>query len=136
MRAATSAVPSFSSAPPIASTEPCTSPLITSGNSLRPCWVLSWVIMCSSEPRMWLLRAPLARPVVADLAGAGLVLDHREAVARLRRAVEAEHLDWHRRPAQLDRLAGVGDQRAHAAPFGAGHHDVADMQGAALDQHG
>ena len=35
-RAATSSVPSLSSAPTIASTEPCTSPLMTSGNSLRP----------------------------------------------------------------------------------------------------
>ena len=55
-RAATSSVPSFSSAPTIASTEPCTSALMMSGNSLRPV-VLSWVIICSSEPRMPVLRA-------------------------------------------------------------------------------
>ena len=36
MRAPTSGVPSFSSALAIASTDPCTSPLMTSGNSLRP----------------------------------------------------------------------------------------------------
>ncbi len=39
-------------------------------------------------------------------------------------------------PACCDRLAGVGHQRAHAAPFGAGHHQVADPQRAALHQHG
>ncbi|MCY1240848.1 hypothetical protein D9M72_537160 [compost metagenome] len=50
MRARTSSVPSLSRAPAIASIEPCTSPLMTSGNSLRP-EVWSWVIICSSEPR-------------------------------------------------------------------------------------
>jgi len=49
-RAATSSVLSFSSAARIASTEPCTSPLTTSGNSLRPA-VLSWLIMSESEER-------------------------------------------------------------------------------------
>ena len=42
--------------PMIASTEPCTSPLMISGNSLRPL-VLSWLIICSSEPRMPVARA-------------------------------------------------------------------------------
>ena len=51
MRAATSSVPSFSSEPRMASSEPCTSALMTSGNSLRPA-VLSCDIICSSEPRM------------------------------------------------------------------------------------
>jgi hypothetical protein len=47
---------------------------------------LSWLIICSSEPR----PAPpavfsrlLALAVFGDLAGAGFVLDHGEAVARL-----------------------------------------------------
>ena len=51
IRAPTSSVPSFSSAPTIASSEPCTSVLMISGNSLRP-EVLSCDIICSSEPRM------------------------------------------------------------------------------------
>ena len=51
MRAATSSVPSFSSDPRMASSEPCTSALTISGNSLRP-EVLSCDIICSSEPRM------------------------------------------------------------------------------------
>ena len=57
-RAATSSVPSLSSAPMIASTEPCTSALITSGNSLRP-EVLACAIICSSEPRMPVARAAI-----------------------------------------------------------------------------
>ena len=39
-------------------------------------------------------------------------------------------------PAVLHRIALVADQRADAAPFGAGDDDVADLQRAALDQHG
>ena len=39
-------------------------------------------------------------------------------------------------PAVCDRLAGVADQRADASPFRAGHDDVADVQRAALHQHG
>ena len=50
MRAHTSSVPSLSRAAMIASTEPCTSPLMTSGNSLRPA-VLSWDIRSASDPR-------------------------------------------------------------------------------------
>src|SRR3984957_17439578 len=71
------------------------------------------------------LLALLARAIVADLAGARLVLDDREAVARLGGAVEAEHLDRHRRAGELDRIAGIRHERAHAPPFGAGNHDVA-----------
>ena len=33
-------------------------------------------------------------------------------------------------------VAGVGNQRSHTAPFGAGHDDIAGLQGAALHQHG
>jgi hypothetical protein len=55
-RAATSSVPSFSSACPIASTEPCTSPLTSNGKTLRPS-VWSWFIICSSEPRLPMTRA-------------------------------------------------------------------------------
>jgi hypothetical protein len=33
-------------------------------------------------------------------------------------------------------MSGVRYQRAHPAPFGAGHGDIAGLQGAALHQHG
>ena len=51
MRAVTSSVPSLSSDPKIASSEPCTSALMISGKSLRPV-VFNCDIICSSEPRM------------------------------------------------------------------------------------
>ena len=56
MRAATSSVPSAASAWLIASTEPCTSPLMMSGKIFCPAaW--SWFIICSSEPRAPVIRA-------------------------------------------------------------------------------
>ena len=81
------------------------------------------------------LLALLAGAVIGDLAGAGLAVDHGEPVAGLRRAGEAEHLDRSRGTGLLHGFAGVVDQRAYAAPFGAGHDEVADAQRAALDQH-
>ena len=53
-------------------------------------------IICSS------VRAPACRPYVAQLAdamlgqfaGPGLVLHHGELIASVRRAIEAEHLNW------------------------------------------
>ena len=80
--------------------------------------------------------ALLVGAVAGDLAGAGFVLDHGETVAGFRRAVEAEHLDRHRRSGLVDGLALIGDQRADAAHLGAGDDDVADPQRAALHQHG
>ena len=111
-----------------------------SGNSLRPA-VLSWRhhllerAAHAGRARRRLL-ALLAGAVVGDFAGARFALDDGEPVAGLRRAGEAEHLDRNRRAGLVHRLAGVADQRAHAAPFGAGDDDVADMQRAALHQHG
>ena len=80
--------------------------------------------------------ALLVCAVARDLARAGFVLDHREAVAGLGRAVEAEHFDRHRGTGLLHRLALIRDQRADAAHLGAGDDDVADPERAALDQHG
>ena len=82
------------------------------------------------------LLALLTGAIIGDLAGARFALDHRETVAGLRRAVEAEHLDRRRRAGSLTASPAVGQQRADAAPFGAGHDDVAAAQRAALDQHG
>ena len=123
MRAATSSVPSFSSEPRIASIEPCTSPLMTSGNSLRP-----EVLSCAHHlleraahaglPRGRLL-ALLAGAIVGDLAGAGFGLDHGEAVAGFRRAVEAEHLDRHRRAGRDRRSRPVSEISARTRPHSA-----------------
>ena len=51
-------------------------------------------------------------------------------------AGQAQHFDGHRGTGGRHRLAAIVLQQAHAAPFRAGHDDVADMQRAALDQHG
>ena len=59
-----------------------------------------------------------------------------EAVAGLRRALQAEDLDRRRRAGFLELLAAIVDEGAHAAPLVAGDDDVADHQRAGLDQHG
>ena len=82
------------------------------------------------------LLALLTRTVIGDFAGARFVLDDGETVAGIRRAGEAEHFDRSRGTGSADGLTCVGDERADAAPFGAGDDKVADLQGAALDQHG
>src|SRR4051795_4973104 len=158
-RAWTSSLPTFSSAPTIASSEPCTSALTTSANSLRPAPSLRSRIMSASEPRAPDVRgggrsrfcrggeagagragggalALLPGAVVGDLAGAGFRLDDGDTVAGFRRAVEAEHLDRNRRPGLLRHRALVVDERPDAAPLGAGDGDVAGAQRAALDEHG
>ena len=134
-RAATSSVPSASSAWVIASTEPCTSPLMTSGKTF---WPVALQLVHHLLERAagggragQRLVALLADAVVGDLAGAGFGFDDREAVAGLRRVLEAEHLDRRRGAGFLDLLAAVVDEGAHAAPRGAGDDDVADAQRAA-----
>ncbi len=82
------------------------------------------------------LLALHAIAILGDLAGTGLALHHGDAVARLGRTAEAEHLDREGRAGRRDRIAGVVEQRAHPAPLGTGHNDVADLQRAALHQHG
>ena len=82
------------------------------------------------------LVAFLPGTIVGDLAGARFAIDDRQSIAGLGRAVEAQHLDRHRRTGRFDRRAGIARQRAHSAPFGAGDDDVADAQRAALHQHG
>ncbi len=39
-------------------------------------------------------------------------------------------------PAVFDRFAAIVDEQAHAAEFRTGHHDIADLQRAALHEHG
>ena len=92
-------MPSFCSPATIASIEPWTSDLITTGSSLASP-LASWLNISSTELRGVVaagLRAPLALPVLGDLARAALVVDHDQRVAGVGHAVEAEDLDRHRR---------------------------------------
>ena len=122
----------------MASAEPCTSALMTSGSS-ETFLSVSLAIMSASEApcgRRAGLLALHADAVGGELAGAGLVLDHGEGLAGIGRAVEAEDLHRHRRTGFGDLLVALVEQRADPAPVVAGHDDVAALQGAALDQHG
>ena len=122
----------------IASSEPCTSDLITTGSSpVSP--LLSCENISSSVP-----RAPVAMTCAwsrrlrwrySVISRARFSLSTATKRSPDRHPVEAQDLDQHRRPGRLDRLATVVEQRARPAPLGAGHDDVADPQRAALHQH-
>src|SRR5690606_4185775 len=77
---------------------------------------------------------PLA--ILGNLARPRLVLDDGETVAGLRRPLEAENLDGHRRAGVLDLVAVVVDERTHAAPLVAGDEDVARLERAGLNEDG
>ena len=127
-RASTSSLPSFSTAAVIASTEPCTSPLRTIGNSLRPVGleVAHHVGKRGADRGAAGGRflALLALAIFGDLPRARFRFDDGDAISRFRRAGEAEHLDRHRRARRLDRLALVVDERADAAPMRAGDDEM------------
>ena len=101
--APTSSVPSLSSAPWIASAEPCTSALMTSGNSrFSPASrVLSnWSRVWREDVAWRASRRLRARYSVTSRARASeSTTDH--FVARFRRGRQAEHLDRHRRAGAL-----------------------------------
>ena len=82
-RTATSSVEIFSSEPTIASSEPCTSDLTTTGSSLAmPAAICENI--CSSVPRAPAVATCVAPPALAeigDLAGPALVVDNDEIVA-------------------------------------------------------
>ena len=61
--------------------------------------------------------------------------DH-EVVAGVGDVGQAEHLDRRRRTRLLDLLALVVDQRPDPTPGRTGHERVADLERAALDEHG
>src|SRR6202044_3287802 len=82
------------------------------------------------------ILALLMRAIARDLPGAGFVLDHGETIAGFWWAVETEDLDRHRWASFLDGVTLIRNQRAHTPHLGAGHDDIANLQGAALDQHG
>src|SRR5262249_14890385 len=78
-------------------------------------------------------QAPAA--LLRELARATLVLDDAPELARLRRMVEAEHLDRIARARLLDPLAAVVVERAHATVRVAGDDGVADLERAAIEEH-
>src|SRR5262245_45409089 len=80
--------------------------------------------------------AALAQAIVGELARAALALDDGEGIAGLGRRIKAQDLHRHRWPGLRDRLAAVVDERAHTAPGRTGDDNVADIEGAALHEHG
>jgi hypothetical protein len=78
------------------------------------------------------LLAPLTLAIFRDLSRARFRFDHRDAVARFRRAGKAEHLDRGRRRRFFDRFALVVDQRPDTAPLRAGDDKRPDPERAAL----
>src|SRR3954471_15978448 len=74
--------------------------------------------------------------LVGLLAGGAVVLDHAERVAGVGDAIEAQDLDRLAGHGLLKALAPIVLHRADAAPVGAGDDRVADLERAALDQHG
>ena len=113
----------------MASTEPCTSALMRSGNSFRPrALELAHHLLKraahAARPRR-LLVTPLAGPVIGDFAGARFVVHDCNPIAGFGRAVKAKHLDRHRRAGGFHALAAIVDQRTHAAPFRPRDHNIA-----------
>ena len=103
--------------------EPCVT-LDDESEFLRPA-VLSWLIICSSEPRMPRRRSSaLLAGAVTVSSRATFGLHHREAVTGVRVPVKPNTSTERR--TSVHGLAGVTHERAHAAPFGAGNDDVAD----------
>ena len=139
-RTFTSSCASFSTVAWIASALPCTSALISTATSFcSPAWMRASI--WSSVPRAPAVRAgrllaQLAGAELGDLAGAAFVLHRDERLAGRRHAGQAEDLHRRRRPGLGDRARLVVQHRAHPAPLGAGHHDVALLQRALLHQHG
>src|SRR5262249_58863131 len=78
----------------------------------------------------------LAQAIVGELARAALALDDGEGIAGLGCRIKAQDLRRHRWPGLRDRLAAVVDERAHTAPGRTGDDNVADIEGAALHEHG
>ncbi len=80
--------------------------------------------------------AALAAAIFGDFAGAGFGFHHHHFVARFRRRRKTQHFHRRGRPGEFHGLAAIVLQQANPAPFRTGNHDVADLQGAALHQHG
>src|SRR5688572_15163102 len=80
--------------------------------------------------------AELALTIERDLARLALAVDDEQLVAGVRRAREPQHLRRYGRARGVDLPAALVEQRAHAPELLAGDHRVADLERAALDQHG
>src|SRR6185437_6815280 len=89
-------------------------------------------VALADHPRL----APLELTLLRHFAGEPLVLDANEVVTGLRHAGQAEHLHRDRRAGFGDLLAGLVDERAHAAVLDAANHEVTFLQRALLHQHG
>ena len=74
--------------------------------------------------------------LLAEGARGALVLDHAAELTGDRQLVEADDLDRCRRSARLERLAAEVAHGAHLAAGLAGDDGVADVDGAAVDEHG
>ena len=83
-----------------------------------------------------LLGLEPVRALLGELAGLAVVLDDLDPLAGLADAVEAEDLDRVARAGLLEAGAGVVLHRPDLAPLRPGDDRVADVQGAALDEHG
>ena len=82
------------------------------------------------------LVALLALAIIGDFARTGFGFDDGHAVAGIRRTGETQNLDGHGGPGVRARCAFVVEEGAHAARDGARDDQVADLQRAALDEHG
>ena len=124
----------------MASIEPCTSPLMTSGNSFSAGGLQRHHHLFERTALAGLAGSGLVAgetlTILGDFAGTAFVFDDGELVARLRRAGKTEDLDRHRRRRFLDVFALVVDECAHAAPLVAGNDDLARAQRALLNEDG
>ena len=80
--------------------------------------------------------AGLRLAVHRHFARLALALDHQQLIARVRRARKAQHHHRNGRARRFDRLAGLVEQRPHAAEFLADQQRIAELQRAAQHQHG
>ena len=120
----------------IASVEPWTSASTTIGNSIIFDDSVGEHVLEADRRRGGALRVEQALAIDRDFAGAGFILDHGQRIARRRHGGEAEHFDREGRAGFLDLLAIAVGQRADLARGRAGDEHVADLERAALDEHG
>src|SRR5262249_53144885 len=86
--------------------------------------------------RLRLGIAGAALTELGNLARPAFAIDNRKILARQRRSLKAQDFHWLGWSGGERWIAVVVDEGAHPAPFGTGDENVADLQGAALDQHG
>src|SRR5262249_24807275 len=74
--------------------------------------------------------------LVGDVLRLTGVMDDLERIAGHRDSLQAQHLDWSRRPGIFDDAAAIIEHCAHPAKHLAGDERVAHFELALLDQHG